>query len=144
MKMFIILAAFAVSQNASATLFKCTLMSKFNKGTTTRLMVGYVDSSDDKEIADGVKLSQIEINARNGSVQPFAAITAYKKSNGQDVVVAQLMESKIQTDVVKNIHTGEKTTLRQIVNTRLSDLTENAVSAVDSQGNSHQVNCYAQ
>lgn len=127
MKMFIILAAFAVTQNASATLFKCTLMSKTNNGTSTRLMTGYVDSSDDKDIVGGVKLSQIEINARNGSVQPFAAITAYKNGS-KDVVIAQLMESKIQGD--------------QIVNMRLSDLSEKTVAAVDSQGNSHQVNCF--
>ncbi len=104
-------------------------MSKFNKGTTTRLMVGYVDSSDDKEFVGGGKHAQIEINARNGSVQPFAAITAYT-SDGKDVVVAQIMETIVKDGQIMN------TLLNKSSNLTSSD------AGVDSFGNSHQVNCF--
>lgn len=85
MKTMILLAALAVSHNASAALFKCSLISKYDNGSVVRVMSGYVDSSD--------ALAQIEINSRDRGNEPFAMVTAFKNGS-KDVVDAQLVDSK--------------------------------------------------
>ena len=95
MKFLVLLAAVtAVSaQSASANLYKCSLLTKIGNAMVTRMTTGYVNTNDDVTTRSGVRLAQIELNARGGT-EPYATVTAFKNGN-QDVVSVQLMKGNV-------------------------------------------------
>jgi hypothetical protein len=139
MKKIILATSMLLAAQASfAGFYKCTLTSQINQGDSVRKIVGYVNSSDSKDLSKGVSLAQLELNARNGSVQPYAAITAFENR-----VVVQILETRIDNWEATNQKTGKKVKGQSIAPVVLSALQDTSATAVDKQGNTHKVSCIA-